>query len=449
MIVGLIALQALMGPESAMIPAPSYVQFNSDRAISVCRFILKNRADQNLADEIVKLRVHPVGTQTISVIVRQNPALSGGFDARVDGKRVTIDVRDQSQLRFALDYLARMADSKVLFTGRFEARPKIQWRGVHLFVGPTALSFHKKLWTRVLLPMGFNKVVLQCEQTEWKCLPNVRGGIAMKVSDLAKLCDWYRTVGVEPIPLVQSLGHMDWLFKGKANLNLAMNSAIPYTIDSRKKETRRLFTRLWDEVIRVTKAKTIHVGLDEIALRGIPKDSALVTELWKYQVPVLVAIAKQHKVRLMLWSDECLAPGEAADTTNAASVEHSRLRRKIFPSGTLIGDWHYLRLTSVNDYRKSLSLFKSEKMQPIASMFYRPENIQTFTAAAIAENCGTLQTTWAGYESSEALMYKNLRQFNSMLLAADYAWGRKVKPSELPYEPLKTFLDLYEGRGRD
>ena len=72
---------------------------------------------------------------------------------------------------------------------------KVQWRGVHLFVGPNALEFHKQLWTNVLLPLGYNKVVLQCEQTEWKCLPNLKGGISMQRDDLAKLCEWYRSKG--------------------------------------------------------------------------------------------------------------------------------------------------------------------------------------------------------------------------------------------------------------
>ena len=36
-------------------------------------------------------------------------------------------------------------------TGVLVSRPATAWRGVHLFVGPDALDFHKKLWTRVLL----------------------------------------------------------------------------------------------------------------------------------------------------------------------------------------------------------------------------------------------------------------------------------------------------------
>jgi hexosaminidase len=365
--------------------------------------------------------------------VRVKPSSSDGFKITFGPSQITIGVKKEN-LPFAKSYLARMVR---------QCRPKISWRGVHLFVGPTALKFHKKLWTNVLLPLGFNKVVLQCERTEWQFLPNLRGGINMKRRDLAQLCDWYRSIGVEPIPLVQSFGHAEWLFSGGANEELAFNAKTPYSIDPRKPGVAKLYAKLWDEVIRVTKAKTIHFGLDEIALRGIPKDPELVTKLWRIQIPSLTRIANKHKVRMMLWGDECLAPGQAPDSTNAGNAKLAATRRAVLPKGALIGDWHYMRLTPKDAYKTSLALLKREGFQPIACTWYRPENIQRFYTAAFEEGCGVLQTTWAGYESSEANMLRDIKQFSAMVLAADYAWGQTATPDKLGYNPESIFRQMY------
>ncbi|OJU65111.1 MAG: hypothetical protein BGO01_06410 [Armatimonadetes bacterium 55-13] len=340
--------------------------------------------------------------------------------------------------------LAFVANGKlVLPTGTLEEIPATAWRGVHLFVGPKALAFHKKLWTNVLLPMGFNKVVLQCERTAWECLPNVRGGITMKRADLAALCDWYRSVGVEPIPLVQSFGHAEWLFAGKANQDIVFNPDVPYAVDPRKPRVKELFNKLWDEVISVTKAKTIHFGLDEVDMLGFPHDPKLVTELWKIQVPMLGEIAKRHGVQMMLWGDKGLAPGEAVDAALGDNAEEAAARRAVIPKGAFVADWHYKAEPKPSPFMSSLMLWEREGFQPVASAWFRPENIYGFNLAAAAHGFGTLQTTWAGYESSEEGMLAAPEQFSAMVLAGDYATsGREELPEKLGYDPTEGFRSL-------
>ena len=323
--------------------------------------------------------------------------------------------------------------------------PKVAWRGVHLFVGPHALDFHKKLWTRVLLPLGFNKVVLQCEQTEWKCLPNLRGGINMKREDLRKLCDWYRAHGVEVIPLVQSFGHVQWLTQKGANLDLVLNRKVPFAVDPRNPKVPKLFAKLWDEVIEVTKPGAIHFGLDEVDFRGFPPEPELLTKLWKIQVPMLAKIAKQHHKTMMLWGDELLASGEGLEPHSAKSVADAKERRSVIPKGAFICDWHYQNDDNPAHYAQSIQLFKKEGFRPIASAWYQPNNIRGFNLAAINEGIGTLQTTWAGYESSESSMLKERKQFAAMVLAADYSWNGGSKSRT--YDPNATFQSLY-GKAR-
>ena len=328
--------------------------------------------------------------------------------------------------------------------GSKSQKPKVAWRGVHLFVGPNALTFHKKLWTRVLLPLGFNKVVLQCEQTEWKCLPNLRGGINIKRNDLRQLCNWYRSKGVEVIPLVQSFGHIPWLTTKGVNIDLVLNQKVPFAVDPRNPKVKALYQKLWDEVIEATKPKTVHFGLDEIDFRGFPPEPGLLTKLWKIQVPMLAKIASKHHVTMMLWGDELLAPGEGAAPHTAKSVAEAKERRSVIPKWSFICDWHYQKNPDPKLYATSLALFRQEGFRPIASSWFEPENIRGFALAAINHGAGTLQTTWAGYESSEKAMNQNLKQFSAMVLAADYAWtGRAEMPNKLGYDPTAVFRQLY------
>lgn len=325
-------------------------------------------------------------------------------------------------------------------TGHVRDWPRVAWRGVHLFVGPQALEFHERLIAKVLAPLRFNHVVLQCERTSWRATPGTATAMTMSRDDLVRLFALYRRHGIEPIPLIQSFGHMGWLFANGQNLDLAFNRDVPFSLDPRKPAARNKIAEIWREAVRVLKPKRVHFGLDEVDMRGWPADPGLVTELWGLQLTHLSALAKELNVGPMLWGDKGLSPGEAIDATHGDDATQAAARRKAIPRDAVIADWHYRAENDPEAFRASLQLWRREGYRPIASMWFRPENIRGFTLAAIAEGAGTLQTTWAGYESNEANMLKEVHQFSAMVLAADYAWsGRTERLEDLPYHPLNVF----------
>lgn len=373
----------------------------------------------------------------------------GTYHIKITNSSISVYGQEAAGLRNGIYRVAQMAfirDGKVcLPTGIIEDEPRSEFRGVHLFVGPEALEFHQKLWSNVLRPLGFNKVVLQCERTDWESTPGIHTSTSMKKEDLGKLFKFYRSVEVEPIPLIQSLGHMEWLFANGKNRELAVNPQNPYTIDSRKPEAKAMMATIWDEAINFLKPRTIHVGLDEVDMIGFPvKSPALTTELWQNMVPFLGDFAKRNHVNLMLWGDHGLAPGEAIDATNGDDRIQSALRRKAIPQGAMIADWHYKAEQNHVPFLTSLQRWKLDGFTPIASTWYRPENIRGFDVAADVERVGTLQTTWSGYESNEPAMLRNIHQFTAMILAGDYAWnGRLEKIEELPNDPVRVFGKMY------
>lgn len=373
---------------------------------------------------------------------------SGGYEMRINSRTAMILGQDPEGIRNAIGTLSQIAFARdgelCLPSGIVRDWPATSWRGVHLFVGPEALDFHQKLWNRVLLPLKFNKVVLECERTKWHALPNPKPSDYMSRTDLLALADYYRRHDVEVIPLIQSFGHMDWLLSNSENVDLALYPQPAYSIDPRLPKAKTLLAKVWDEAIAMLHPKTIHFGLDEINLRWPTKDSDLATQLWQVQVPYLSSIASSHNCGMMCWGDQCLAPSEAPDAALAGTPAIAAVRRSYLPKGSMIGDWHYKNDPNPDRFAASLQLWKQEGDNPIAATWFNLDNIRGFYLAAIAAGVGTLQTTWAGKQSDEADMIREFRQFSAMVVAADYAWsGRKDEVSKLGYDPAEVFSRLY------
>lgn len=417
-------------------------------------------SDPSIKDDLLKaitnrwsipgLRVRTDGMPKVFLRLQNVGLPAEGYEIRISPKYAMVLGQDVDGLKHAVWTLSQLffaKDGKLcLPSGIIRDWPSVGWRGVHLFVGPEALAFHQKLWDRVLMPLKFNKVVLECERTAWHALGPEKPTGFMSRADLLKLFDYYRELRVEPTPLIQSFGHMDWLFAGKQNLDLALYSEPATSIDPRLPKSKELIYRVWDEAISLLHPRSVHFGLDEVEVKWPTKDAGLMTALWQMQLPYLGSIAAKHNVKMMCWGDQCLAPGEAIDAALAETKDEAKRRRDAIPRDAIITDWHYKNDPSPERFNTSLQLWKSEGETPIAATWFRPENIRGFYLAAIQQGAGTLQTTWAGHESNERRMLAEFRQFAAMVVAADYAWsGRKDEWDKLGYDPWEVFGRMYFG----
>lgn len=373
-----------------------------------------------------------------------------GYEIWINPKTAIVRGEDELGLRHALRTLAQLVyvkDGKLcLPTGRIKDWPSTSWRGVHLFGGPNSLPFHERLWENVLAPLKFNKAVIQCERTDWLSQPSIKTELTTPRETTAALFALYRRMGIEPIPLIQSFGHMEWLFANGQNLDLASHPDSPYRIDPTKPKAREAISRIWDEAVALLNPKTVHFGLDEVDARSFKEDPETITKLWEQHLPFLGEIARKHSVDMMLWGDKGLARGEGIDAAHGDSLDHARRRRSAIPPGATIADWHYKNDPSPERFLWSLDLWQREGFKTVATTWFNPENIYGFYRAAIQNKSGTLQSTWAGHEAGEEPMLREFRQFSAMVLAADYAWsGRKEPPSKLGYKPEEAFAQMFFG----
>lgn len=371
---------------------------------------------------------------------------AGGYTLRVEGGKLSVIGQDDEGMRNGMMRAVGLTTVKngELIIPPVEIRdwPSNGWRGLHMFVGPKAPEFQGRMTDRLLTPLMFNQVVLQCERTAWDSTPGTSVGLTMSKPDLARLFAQYRSSGIEPTPLIQSFGHMEWLFQNNKNLDIALNPKVPYAIDPRNPKSRTLLSKIWSEAVALLNPKILHFGLDEVDMRGMPDDDQLVTDLWNLHVPWLGELAKSHGKEMMIWGDQMLAPGEAPDAALGDAKAHAAARRSVLPKGTWIADWHYINNANPAIY-KSLELFKNAGMKPVATSWNRPENIKGFFKAAESQGGAVLQSTWAGYESTEQNMLRESSQFVAYLLAGEYAWsGRSELARDLPYQPSALFQRL-------
>lgn len=390
------------------------------------------------------------------------PVIDTRTDASLTEEAYLIEINDYSigiryrspqGLQHALHTLVQLTrniDGRLaLPQGLVRDAPATGWRGIHMFTGPTSWSLHRRMYDRVLLPLKMNKVVLQCEQAQWKSRPEIHNSISVSLQDLQAEFGYLRKQYCEPIPLIQSLGHMEWFFKAKQNRPLAINPQYPYTLNPGLPAAQAAIARIWDEAFALLRPSVMHIGFDEIGMIGFHLPREKEPELWKTQIRFLDAYAKRKRATLMLWGDMGLAPGEGPDALNGVNKERAALIRSTIPRGSYVADWHYINDADPEIYKTSLRIWKKNGNRPLASPWLRPDNVRGFVKAAIDEQAGVLQTTWADFESSEANMLLNIEQFGAYVLALDYAWsGRSELPRDLPYDPVKEWVARFYAEPR-
>ena len=371
-----------------------------------------------------------------------------GYSIEVSKSGVYIQYQSKAGLQHALHTLVQLVKNKkgqlIIPFVKIKDWPSVSWRGIHMFTGPTSWPLHKQMYDRVIFPLKMNKVVLQCEQAQWESRPELHNSISVPMQDLKAEFDYLRQNNNEPIPLIQSLGHMEWFFKPKQNRWLAVNPAYPYTLNPNLAKAKEAIKQLWDETFKLLQPKVMHVGFDEIGMIGFNQPKEKEVDYFKTQIDFLNQYAKNKKAKLMIWGDMGLGPNEGPDALNGVSQERAATIRSFIPKGSFVADWHYLNNPNPALYKTNLRIWKQNGNIPLASPWLWPNNVRGFIQAAIEENAGVLQTTWADFESSEKNMLQNIEQFGAYILAMEYAWsGRKDLPAQLPYHSTEEWIKRF------
>lgn len=347
-----------------------------------------------------------------------------GYVIRVAGDTAVATGSDQLGTFWAAQTLAQMIQEDGeghfwLTGGVVKDRPAMAFRSVHLPTAKDTLEFQTKLIKEILSPFKVNYVILQMNKYDWQSHPEVVDP-ADHVSreDLQKLIALAKDYQITYIPLVPSLGHMKWIFRGGANLDIAEDPKHPYAYCPLNPKSYKLIEDLFDEAYDLFgRPGYFHIGHDEFDMVGeFPTHTECKklgkVELYYRDTLKLAAYLKKMGARVMMWGDILQKPEFVG-------------RLDKLPKDVIIADWHY---GEKQDY-PSVDLFQSHGHEVIGCTWYLPKNIYYFSKYADAHHAlGMMSTTWTGWQTADVVFKNWPEQLFQYVLGAAWAWA-PGKPS--------------------
>ncbi|WP_309722158.1 glycoside hydrolase family 20 zincin-like fold domain-containing protein [Armatimonas sp.] len=386
--------------------------------------------------------------------------------------RIQLTGNDEAGTLWAAQTLLQLIENNgkndLIHSVEIEDWPTLGFRGVHLFHGQNALPFQKKLIARLFSPFKLNHLVIQCEQLKWESDPSVAPSWGGTKAAIREQVAFAKVHGITMTPLVQSYGHMEWLFNKPQNRMFAEDPELPYAVNISNPAAVGYLEKLIAEADDLFGAPAFHAGLDEVTMRGrFPFRSAPRTfaDLFVSNARHWQAFHKRRGKEMWMWADMALHPSEVVPCFGTApSVADAKMLRDGLPKDVVMFDWQY----GAHDKFPSLKkLHDAGFSRVVACTWFNPGNVANFSkAAADVGAWGGLQTTWCGYESkAEVLDGPERRQFVAMVLAAEHFWnGGATKPkwdagevftrlwsdkSGQPIKPRAGILVQFPGKARE
>lgn len=338
---------------------------------------------------------------------------------------------------------------------RIDDRPDVPMRGFHMGLPRRdRIDFAKRLFRYVLLPLGYNHVILEFNGAMkfdrhpeigekwleahklWQEGKQARiqhgdmgaDGTLLEKEEVRDLISVLEDYGIEVIPEVQSFGHVQYLTyahpeiaeeppKTEKEVDEREQDALPVNFCAHaycpsREDSMRYIKDIIDEIVEVARPKRyVHIGHDEIYQVGscpicAPKGKARVyvdhiMELYNYM--------KDMGLGIMIWSDML------HETTTPYSRETSKARNML-PKDIMMLDftWYFDLSTDIED---DILPYGFEVM---VGNFYSSHYPRYSTRIAKKNMTGGEVSTWTAV-SEEA--FANNGKFFDLVYSAEMLWN--------------------------
>lgn len=208
--------------------------------------------------------------------------------------------------------------------------PAVSTRGVHLDLkGMPPLFPRLKELVQLFAKLRFNVLLVEWEDTfPWTCEPRLRGNFHYseeQVIEFAALCD---SLGIEFVPLVQSLGHAENVLRLEGYEDLREVPQRTDVFHPLHPRSPQIVKEMVEDVLRVLpNTKRFHLGGDEVYTLGEHPESQRFAEqhgreaLYLQQLQPTLELLQQHAIRPLLWHDEFVHWNEEALKAIAPQVD--------------------------------------------------------------------------------------------------------------------------------
>ena len=214
-----------------------------------------------------------------------------------------------------------------------------------------------------LSKMGYNALLLYTEDTyEIKDEPffgHLRGRYTHE--ELADIDSYCKSLGIEVIPCIQTLAHLNCMFKWESVYDGIRDIDDVLLID--EENTYKLIEKMFAQISRTFSSKRIHIGMDEAFSVGLGKHLALHGYEERYNLIVrhldrVCKIAAKYGLETMIWSDMFVKLGLSVGDYYAIDSEKAKKPDADIPKNVSLVYWDYYS----DDYDHYMQLIKVNKM---------------------------------------------------------------------------------------
>jgi hypothetical protein len=353
-----------------------------------------------------------------------------GYTLQVSPQGIVLAARDEAGMRNAAITLMQML--RAASPSAEEVRvpwctivdwPSLPIRAVNLGLptsrwghpndAPVPVDFFIDYLRRTVVEQKVNVVGLEVLQgMKFDKHPEIAGPAAYGKDEVRRIVDFLKDNGVEVFPLVNSLGHANWLVIPRRELR---EDDDEHTLCTRNPQIRGILQDVYEEVIEVFRPRYLHVGLDEI--RWVTDSVApekrckLCTgldkrELFVEHVTWLHEFATSRNLQLLMWADMLL------DEHNGGPPYHLADTLDRLPQDIILCDWSATlaprSLWELN--RRGFTVWKSNSRGVNAAQF-----------SSVAGNLWGIwsRVPWLTEAAWPALEFSYLNQS----VAAEYGWN--------------------------
>ncbi|MDQ8208326.1 family 20 glycosylhydrolase [Coraliomargarita sp. SDUM461003] len=190
--------------------------------------------------------------------------------------------------------------------------PAVDRRGVHLDLKGLPPTFERLMdLVEVFAQMRFNMLVVEWEDMfPWSFDPSLRNPSHYTREQVKLFVARCGELGIELIPLVQCLGHLEFVLQHEAHQHLAESPDFADTLNPLHPGSADLIIRMLDEVLSLMPGvKHFHLGGDEAWSFGTHPDSKKYiaehgkNSLYLQHVQPILDALRGREVRPLLWHD--------------------------------------------------------------------------------------------------------------------------------------------------
>lgn len=364
----------------------------------------------------------------------ETPVMSEGkeFIICVNEKGIAIKGKDKNTLMRAILVFMQNINlceenvAKIPYC-KWESNYNLSNRMIHFCVFPATEFYFLKKMIRLAGLCQYTHVVLEFwGMLQFDCLKELAWPFAYTKEQAKELIDEIRNFGMEPIPMINSLGHASFargcygkhvvLDQNPKLQSLFTPDGWAWNIESPKvcallKSIREELYELFGE------GEYIHIGCDEAYYYSHCEEKRKL--LPAYMAKLTADIVKENR-RPMIWMDMFLEKDKYKDCYTAGIPGEVEELVNTLDARTVLIDWQY-------DVRKapveSLEFLAGDKHDVMGAPWLRLENEQAHVETLTKNNMfGLMLTTWHTLKADAPFIYTCAKHFNGSFEWAKYSF---------------------------